>query len=104
MWHFKIISRVAGTYLRAAFIWRLDATNYFNWDISIFCITLTELTSFDFDYIGAAVLIWGQYTIKGGHIWNKYGLVLISMLIKILTCTFFVGEKGSHYMAERPDF
>ena len=34
----------------------------------------------------------------------KYGLVLISMLIIILTCTFFVGEKGSHYMAERPDF
>ena len=88
----------------------------------MFCITLTEITSFDFDYIRAAVLIlgehlqcinsfvptavliWGQYTIKGGHIWNKYGLVLISMLIKILTCTFFVGEKGSHYMAERPDF
>ena len=51
-----------GWHLRVAFIWRLDATNNcFNWDISIFCITLTELTSFDFDYIGAAVLILGQH-------------------------------------------
>ena len=87
----------------------------------MFHIMLTEITSFDFDYIGAAVLILEQHlltllsqmqcfnlradcTIRGGHIWNKYGLVLISMLIIILTCTFFVGEKGSHYMAERPDF
>ena len=63
----------------------------------MFYIMLTEITSFDFDYIGAAVLILEQHlltllsqmqcfnlradcTIRGGHIWNKYGLVLISML------------------------
>ena len=89
------ISRVAGTYLRAAFIWRFDATNYFNWDISIFCITLTELTSFDFDYIVAGVLILGQHLLTlSSHmqclfegstwsgvvlIWNKYGLVNINI-------------------------
>ena len=54
----------------------------------MFHITLTEIASFDFDYIRAAVPILGQhlltfikYIIRGGHIWNKYGLVLISMLI-----------------------
>ena len=45
-------------YLRAALIWRLDAAkNCRKNGIVIFRIKVTELTSFDFDHIRAAVLI-----------------------------------------------
>ena len=52
----------AALILRVAFIWKLDATkNYcFNYDITIFRIKQTELTSFDSEYIRALVLIQGQ--------------------------------------------
>ena len=54
MWH--LFEGVA--YLRAACTERLDATqNCFNYGIIIFRIKITELTSFDFDYIRAAALI-----------------------------------------------
>jgi len=40
-------------YLRAVFIYKLDATKIcFNYVVIIFHIKLTELTSFNFDFIG----------------------------------------------------
>ena len=48
-------------YLRAAFIWKLDAIkNCCNYSIIIFHIKQTELTSFDSDYIKVLVLTQGQ--------------------------------------------
>ena len=49
-----------GAYLKAAFtsIWKLHTIkNFINYGIIIFCIKLTELMSYDFDYTRAVALI-----------------------------------------------
>ena len=52
--HFK-----CGAYSMAVFIWKLESTkHYFNYGIIIFRQYVTELTSFDFDCIKAAAVIW----------------------------------------------
>ena len=48
-------------------VWKLDATNNcINHGIIIFRIELTELMSFDFDYIRAVILITGRRLIGDG--------------------------------------
>ena len=51
-----------GAYLRMALIWKLDMTkNCINYGLIIFDVKLTELTSFDFDYIRATALTQGLH-------------------------------------------
>lgn len=59
-WSSTVFTRIRA--MRAAFIWKLDATkNCYNYGIIIFDINQTELTSFDSDYIRTLVLIQGQH-------------------------------------------
>lgn len=60
------LKRCHGAYLKAAFtsIWKLNVIkNFINNTITIFCIKLTKLMSFDFDYTRAVALFQGKYSI-----------------------------------------
>ena len=69
----------------AVSVWKLDATNNcINHDIIIFRIELSELMSFDFDYIRAAMLIPGRRLIAGGAYSGKYDKLLMLVIILML--------------------
>ena len=53
MWHLSERSE----YLKVG----RDKEKGYKYPITIFCIKITELTSFDFDYIWATALIWGLH-------------------------------------------
>ena len=71
-------------------VWKLDATNNcINHGIIIFRIELTELMSFDFDYIRAVIFISGRRLIGDGAYSSKYDkllMLVITLMLALCLC------------------